>query len=366
MKKRIVFSNIGWLVVTSLVISVESVKAQSQPRKVAYVSTQPASVSTERARELTEAIRARDSVANPEILVFRYHIPSATESAESRDAKVRANREMFAEVLSIDPAVIYAAGAAAAVEFARITTTIPIVIGCKCNPGQNSRWKLIANVCAPERNITGFTRYDMRISDSRMSEELEKCKSSLTLSPGVPSDNLVSARLEMLRDLVPSAPARIGMFFGETYDEKRWGYESKAKTLGVILIPIDMRKHSIDDIPQIFLTNKLDSGLVLADQFLESNTGKLISITRKIPKPTMFPWDEADNGAWLHYGTKVDLSKEAASYIVPLLKGKPISELPVSFPKEYELVVNHALAKEHGWVFPRKFLFYPQREPKQQ
>ena len=77
--------------------------------------------------------------------------------------------------------------------------------------------------------------------------------------------------------------------------------------------------------------------------------------------PVMFPWDEADAGAWMHYGTVVDVPEKAAEYIVHILQGRKVRDYPVEFPKRMELAVNFRTARAHGWEFPRGFLLLVDR-----
>ena len=179
-------------------------------------------------------------------------------------------------------------------------------------------------------------------------------------------ENLFSARLQTLIDSAEPKLQRIGIVFGDDYDEKKWGYFDRAKAMNIVAIPIRITREQIPQLPRLYAENKIQGALLLQDSFLDGNTPALVKETASIPIPTLFPWDEADLGAWMHFGTKVDSNKEAAKYIAAILGGASIRDLPVTFPTEYELVVNHKLAKEHGWVFPKKFLLYPQREPKPQ
>jgi hypothetical protein len=328
--------------------------------RIAYVTTTSLEVSTLRVRELENTLDRSWPVEQRGGRGFIIDIHpfslSPSESAKNRDLMIR--------IVSSTPDIIYAAGAAAATMAAEITKTIPIIFGCKCNPGPTARlWRLVENLCFPERNITGFTRYDMRVFSG--SEEAAFCGKPLPPNL-VRFENLNAWRFAALRDAIGKQGARVALIHGENYDEDKWKNIQKAKDVGLLAVPIKLTRDSIDTLPRIYLEGQFDGGLIVASDLLDANTAQLIRVTSKIPKPTMFPWDEADSGAWMHYGTKVDLADEAARYIVPLLQGKSVRELPVSFPKEYELVVNHKLAKEHGWTFPKAFLLYPQREPKLQ
>jgi ABC-type uncharacterized transport system substrate-binding protein len=329
---------------------------------VPYLTSNPPAVYDRLAENLREMINAEWALKESKALKLRV-VVFPFKLSENETARTE-NERVISEILTQKPAVIFAPGASSALMSAKLTSIVPIVIGCRCNPGPTSKsWRIIENLCAPEKNITGFTRYDLRFLSADSSGDFCNQSSSRSL---ISIENLNTQRLQILRDSREPPITRIGLLYGDDYDEKKWQYQRKAREAGITLVPIKLNKQTIRQAAALMQEQNVDAGLIFSDELLRNNTREYIEATRGGSKPTMFPWDEADSGAWMHYGTKVDLAKEAASYIVPILQGKPIRELPVSFPKEYELVVNHKLAKEHGWVFPKKFLLYPQREPKPQ
>ena len=344
-----------------LILSLE-VNAQSNKSvRIAYISTQSEAVVKVRANLISEEFRRRwllrwGNVPELDFDIRNFELsPSSMNPSPQADAK---NRAMFAEVIARNPEIIYAAGADAAMLAKTMTSTIPIVLGCKCNPGPTSVRKLVMNLCAPEANLTGFTRYDVRVIAPTT---ISLC-SPIIESTGTALDNLVLLRLKVLSLAREPKLTRIGAFYGEDYDEKKWQYKKKAAEIGITLIPIRISSQTLGNLEEFFTALKLDGAVVLSDSFTDANSDRLIAASKAIPKPTIFSWDEADSGAWMHFGTKVDLAARAVDYIIPILRGQAVRDLPVSFPTEYELVVNYKLAKDHGWVFPRNFLLQPQRE----
>jgi putative tryptophan/tyrosine transport system substrate-binding protein len=346
------------------VCSAEKVCAQEVVR-IAYVSTNTEVIVRARANDILREIESRwpkGRVNRPEIVFDIYRFVVSDSSMQPAASILAQNRAMYERVTRTNPKIIYAAGADAAMLAKEVTTTIPIVMGCKCNPGPTSIRRLVLNLCAPEANLTGFTRYDVRVIAP---DSIAACDTK-TSTHTVLLENLTSLRFEILRDAREPKLQRIGMFYGQDYDENKWRYVDKGAALGVIVIPIRLNSETIASIPKLFQTHALDAAIVASDNLLDRYTEKLIQVTSTIPKPTLFPWDEADHGAWLHFGTKVDLAARAADYLLPLLQGVKVKDLPVSYPSEYELVVNHELAKKHGWMYPRRFLLQPQREARLQ
>jgi hypothetical protein len=356
--------NLSVVQLLAMVGSLASTTVLAQTYRIAYVTSNSGTTAERRTAELQTAVEQLwrvqgGSPASFAIDTSRFDLREKDEVSIPEAAAH--NKAVIERVLKSNPHVIYAAGASAAKAFAGVTSTIPIVIGCKCNPGPTSRrWNLVMNVCSPEKNITGFTRYDLRVVAPTSHEK--PCDSPI--KNDVQVENLFPARLQALRDSREPSLQRIGLVMFDDYDETKWQYLPRARQMGVMPIVLRLLPEQINDLPKIYQDNRLDGALMFPGPTLDVATSALVRVTARIPVPTMFPWDEADSGAWMHFGTKVDLAEEAARYIVALLRGTPVSRLPISFPTEYELVVNHKLAKEHGWVFPRKFLLLPQREPR--
>nr|WP_315242258.1 hypothetical protein [uncultured Albidiferax sp.] len=336
--------------------------AQNTPARVriAYISTQTDSIVKERAQAIEAELgrRWQSGMVKPvlEFDIRRFELsPNSMSPLPELEAK---NRTMMESVVGTKPTIIYAAGADSVMLAKQFTKDIPIVFGCTCNPGPTSVRRLVLNLCTPEANVTGFTRFDVRIIAP---SAISACDPSAS-PQAARLESLFPRRLEILRDARDPPIQRIALIHGEDLDEDKWQYESKAKALGVTLIRIRLTDKTIDDLPLLMQQAQADAGIVMDDSLRDRYTKALVRVTSSIPKPFIFPLDEADTGAWMHYGTKVDLAARAVDYFIPILQGKKIANLPVGFPTEYELVVNQTLAQRHGWVFPKRFLMLPQRE----
>lgn len=340
------------------------VAAQVQPRadgerRVAYLSTLAEKAAAERIGAIEKQVErhwppdARDPRARIAYRTFRYELPlparpAGTEGADEaarRNEQIRQrNERQVADMLAWQPDVIYAPGALPALAAGRATTTIPIVFGCKCNPLKDG-WDLVRDPARPERNLTGFTRYHLDMVEGEPWRRL----------------NLNRKRIELLQTAGNGAVSRIGAIYGDDYDEAKWQYEAAARALGVEWVRVKLTEETIDHLPELLKEHRVDAGLVLADTFLDKFAGRLARSSAKSGVPVMFPWDEADAGAWMHYGTVVDIPAKAAEYVVNILKGRKVADYAVEFPKQMELAVNFRTAKAHGREFPREFLLQVDR-----
>ena len=319
-------------------------RAQPIPDKarVAYLSTLASAQAATRIASIKKAVAGRMSDKAIEYRTFRYELPAsaagldgqADPEATRRNAEIHArNQAEILRLLAWNPTVILAPGALPAKAAAQRTSTIPIVFGCKCNPLPDG-FDLIRNPKKPEANVTGFTRY---LIDAP------------TDSPGGRL-NLHEKRLDLLRTfLVPQPLKRVGAIHGDSYDEGKWKYSDRARAMGIEWVPVRLRDSTIDELPRLLREARVDAGLVLADTFLDKNTRLIVEAARKAPVPVLFPWDEADIGALMHYGTVVDFNDTTAYYVQKLLSGTPVSELPVRFPDATELAFNLRTAREQGW-----------------
>lgn len=324
--------------------------ARADARRVAYLSTLPQAEAAKRIGAIEKIAAGKLPGVNVEYRTYRYELPAGTRmaSGEPDPAGIRRNEEIQArndativQMLAWKPDVILAPGALPAKAAAKATQTIPIVFACKCNPLPDG-FDLVKFPEKPERNLTGFTRYhlDMVEGDSRRRLNLHR------------------KRIEYLKMAFPpdKPPRRIAAIYGDSYDEGKWRYEEAAQQLGVEWVPIRLTEASIGDLPALLRERRADAGLVLADTFLDKFSGRMARAAAASPMPVIFPWDEADLGAWMHYGTVVDIPEKAAEYVAEILKGRSVADYPVEFPRGTELAVNFRTAKAHGWTFPSQFL----------
>lgn len=286
-----------------------------------------------------------------EYRIFAYEPPPSghrLEAAERRaqeERRARSNHASAIAMLAWKPDVIYAPGALAAKEASRHTATVPIVFACKCNPFPDG-WNLVAHPGRPERNLTGFTRYHLGM---------------LGTTDAAQRVNLQRRRMELLKLSSPAPVRRVGAIHGDDYDERKWRYADAARELGIEWVPLRIEENSIDALPSQLRRQRIDAAMVLADDFAEIHRERLVRAAAEAAVPVLFPWDEADMGAWMHYGTVVEIADKSAEYLVNLLQGRRVAEYPVEFPNRMELAINLRTARRHGWEYPRAFLLQVDR-----
>ena len=107
------------------------------------------------------------------------------------------------------------------------------------------------------------------------------------------------------------------------------------------------------DVDQAFVTlRERHAGALLAgsDPFIASANQQLVELAARQAIPTMYMDCEATaNGGLLSYGISLtEAYRQAANYVVRILRGEKPSDLPVIRPTKFELVINLKTAKQLG------------------
>jgi putative ABC transport system substrate-binding protein len=233
-----------------------------------------------------------------------------------------------ADLVSQRAAVIVSSGGdVAALAAKAATSSIPIVVVTGSDPVKAG---LVASFNRPGGNVTGA---------SFVATELEK------------------KRLELLRDLVPSA-AVIGVLINPTNpaaESRAKDLQMAARTLGRDIYIVNVSNES--DLEAAFATlTQQPAGalLVSTDSFFTSQRDRLVALATQYALPAIYPWREfAEAGGLMSYGPIInEVYRQAAIYTGRILKGEKPADLPFVRPTKFELVVNMKTAKAMGLTLP--------------
>jgi putative ABC transport system substrate-binding protein len=233
-----------------------------------------------------------------------------------------------ADLVSQKAAVIVSSGGdVAALAAKAATSSIPIVVVTGSDPVKAG---LVASFNRPGGNVTGA---------SFVATELE------------------TKRLELLRDLVPSA-AVIGVLINPTNPAA----ESRAKDLQMAARTLDRDIYIVNvsnesDLEAAFATlTQQPAGalLVSTDSFFTSQRDRLVALATQYALPAIYPWREfVEAGGLMSYGPIInEVYRQAAIYTGRILKGEKPADLPFVRPTKFELVVNMKTAKALGLTLP--------------
>ena len=226
--------------------------------------------------------------------------------------------------------VIVASGSTPAALAAKAaTTTIPIVFQVGIDPIEAG---LVTSLARPGGNVTGVTNINTE---------------------------LVSKRLELLRELVPKATI-VALLVNPTSREITEAVsrdmQSTARTLGLQLHILHASTERDFDAVFATLAQLRVGALVIApDAFFISRNEQLGALTARhaVPAITQFREFAAAGGLMSYGGSFTEPTRQVGVYTGRILKGERPADLPVQQPMKVELVINLKTAKALGVTVPQ-------------
>ena len=240
-------------------------------------------------------------------------------------------RKYAAELASLAPDVILAAGAAAVGPLLQATRTVPIVFVIVPDPVGAG---FVDSLARPGGNATGFITFEYSIS----AKWLELLKQ---IAPGV-------TRAAVLRD--PAISTGIG----------QWGaIEVVAPSLGMEVIPLNVRDAGEIERAVAAFARPSNGGLIVtASALVVVHRDLIIALAARHKLPAVFyERNFVAAGGLVSYGPDyLDEFRRAAGYVDRILKGEKPADLPVQAPTKYKLVINLKTAKTLSLTIPTSLL----------
>ena len=240
---------------------------------------------------------------------------------------------MAADLVRYQVALIFAVPTVAALAAKAATKTVPIVFVTASDPVQLG---LVASLNRPGGNVTGATFYVAQ---------------------------LASRQLELLRELVPKAVA-MGVFVNQNApanaEPQIEDLQIAANALGLRLRFLNVGNE--DEAKTAFATlvgEPVDALLVTADGLFRTQLrDSIVAMAARHRLPTMYAYREpvVSGGLICYTSSSVDASRQAGVYAGRILKGAKPTDLPVTQPTKFELVINLKTAKAIGVTIPDKLL----------
>jgi putative ABC transport system substrate-binding protein len=231
------------------------------------------------------------------------------------------------ELVGLKPDVILAVGSGATRAAQRATKTTPIIFA---PVGDAIRLRFVQQPERPEGNMTGISL-----------------------------DNWVlnQKRLEALKDYFPYVK-RVAVLanFGNPAGPGQVEITQKgAEKLGLeVTVTIIFNKDDLDRALAEIAAQKPDAVHVITDAMLDVSRDRIIAFM--VAQRLLSIHDHrafTEEGGLVSYGPNLDkLSEQAGWYVDRVLKGTPISDLPVDQPSTLELIVNLKAARAIGIEIP--------------
>ena len=233
---------------------------------------------------------------------------------------------LAADLIERRVAVIVAAGVDPAHAAKAATTTIPIVFQMSGDPVAEN---LVSSLSQPTGNLTGVTTF---------------------------SGALTSKRLELLRELAPSA--RIAALMNPNNSNAKFRLKEIEEASGILDLRVEIvNTRNADEIDGAFASlpqRGAGALLVVDDPLFSSADSKLVALAMRNRIPTMYYQSEfVQVGGLISYASNyAERFRQVGIYTAQILKGAKPAELPVEQPTRFELVINLKTAKALGLAVP--------------
>jgi len=235
---------------------------------------------------------------------------------------------LAADLVARRPSLIMAGGGSlSALAAKRATSTIPIVTAIGADP---VKMGLAASLNRPGGNVTGVTFL---------------------------LNALVAKRLELLRELVPTARL-IGVIvdpINPNAENDLRDTEDAARALGLQIFAAKARSEAdIEAAFEALNRQRSDAVILLPDPNFLSRRSQIVALAARHLLPTMyFGRDFAVAGGLMSYSASlVEAYRLAAGYVGRILKGEKPADLPILQPTKFEFVINLKTAKALGVTVP--------------
>jgi len=240
-------------------------------------------------------------------------------------------RAQVAELLGMQPDVIWTSGALTLLPLKRATSTIPIVFTQLFDPVGSG---FVASMARPGGNITGFTLGEFSMG-GKMLEMLKEAAAHV-------SSVAVVLNLDQ--------PPHVAMWRS---------IEATAPSLGVRVRAADVQGPAeIERAIESFGREPNGGLIVLPAPVTIVNRDVIIASAARHRLPAIYGFRFfATNGGLLSYGIdSAAQAMQAAEYIDRILKGEKPADLAVQQPTRFELAVNLKTAKALGLPIPASLL----------
>jgi putative ABC transport system substrate-binding protein len=224
-----------------------------------------------------------------------------------------------AELVALNPNVIYSQGLPATLAVHQLTVTIPIVFTQLIDP---VGFGLAEGLAHPGGNVTGFIVWDFAIAGKWV---------------------------QLLHELMPDL-AQVGVLFNPDTAPYAPGLISAAKESDRSLQIVECRTHNDSETEAVlraFAREPRHALLVIPEPFTNGHRDHIITSSARFGLPAINSAVGAkDNGALISYTFVSDeLIRGPVDYIDRILKGALPRDLPIQAPRRYELVINLKTAK---------------------
>jgi putative tryptophan/tyrosine transport system substrate-binding protein len=236
-----------------------------------------------------------------------------------------------AELVALNPEIIFAAPSAAVAAVQRATRSVPVVFAQVSDPVGAG---FAASLARPGGNITGFAQFEFGLGAKWM---------------------------ELLKQIAPSVE-RVAVIY-DPANSASTGYlpmiDAGARSYGAQVIPTTVHDATEIERAIVAVAREPNGGLIpLPTPLIFAQREQIISLATRHRLPNVYAFRHYPaNGGLASYGVDtIELYRSAASYIDRILKGEKPADLPIQLATKFELVINLTTAKALGLEVPPTLL----------
>jgi len=240
-------------------------------------------------------------------------------------------RKHAAELVTLAPDVILAAGSNTVGQLLQASRTVPIVFPIIADPVAAG---FIDSLARPGGNATGFMLFENSIGGKWL--QLLK-----QIAPGV-------TRVAVVVDpTIPTGPGQFSVI------------QAMAPSLRVEVIPINKRDAGEIERALAVFARDSNGGLIVTPGLPSThNRDLIITLAARHKLPSVY-YERffVTAGGLVSYGPdRIEMYRRAAGYVDRILKGEKPADMPVQAPTKYQLVINLKTAKALGLAVPQSLL----------
>ena len=262
------------------------------------------------------------------------YVEGENVAIDYRFAQNQVNRlpELTAELIGLRAAVITSMDNASTALAKTATAVIPIVFNVGGDP---VRLGLVASLARPGGNLTGINFF---------------------------LNELVAKRLELLRELVPTA-TRVAVLVNpanaEVTESTLRDVEAAARSMGLqIQILKANTSQEINAAFESLVRERPDALFIAPGPFFTARRVQLTQLAARHAVPAIYSLRQSvEVGGLMSYGASLtDAWRQVGVYTGRILKGDKPADLPVVQSSKFELVINHETARMLGLTVPPTLL----------
>jgi putative ABC transport system substrate-binding protein len=238
---------------------------------------------------------------------------------------------LASELVRRQVTAIFASTLPAALAAKAATATIPVVFNIGGDPIEAG---LVTSMNRPTSNLTGVTVF---------------------------LGELLAKRLELLRELVPSATI-IGVLINSNNpnaDARSRDVQEAARTVGQQIVIVSAgSEHDLVSAFTTLVQQRVGALVVSDDPLLGGYSEQIVALAARHAVPAIYFFrSDTVKGGLMSYGANIESHyHEAGTYIGRILKGEKPADLPVLQPTKFEFVINLKTAKALGLTIPPTLL----------